>query len=222
MNSLLTKVDKYFHKRSDSIVGIDIGTSTVKIAEISREKNTLVLRNAVLYDLPEHIAEDGFVTDAEALAELLQQLVAKYGIKAQEAVVAVNGRSVFVREVSFPIMTDAELREAIKWDMEKYVPFAPGSYYYDFAIVDKATEESEMKVLLVAAPHDLVNTIVNCVKAAGLKTSVVDIEPLAILRSLTGAENSVVVDLGGDAAQVIVFQNGSPTVMRSCRRGGPR
>lgn len=224
MNNLLTKIDKLFRKKSESVIGIDIGTTTVKLAEIARQGNKLILRNAVLCDLPANIAEDGYITDTSALAELLQQVKAKNGIRTQEAVVAVSGRSIFVREVAFPVMTEAELREAIKWDMEKYVPFAPGSYYHDFVIVGKTSneQEQEMKVLLVAAPQDLVNKIVSGLKTAGLKTMAVDIEPLAIYRTLNGAENSVVVDLGGDAAQVIVFQNGSPTVTRAIPINGHR
>lgn len=222
MNKLLTKVDRYFHKRSNSFVGIDIGTSTVKIAEVYFEKKKLVLRNAVLEALPADMIEDGYISDTQALAQLLERITAKNGIKTQEAVVAVTGRSIFIREVAFPNMTEAELREAIKWDMEKYVPFAPGSYYYDFSIVGKGENDSEMKVLLVAAPQDLVNTIVSTVRTAGLKTMAVDIEPLAIYRTLSQAENSVVVDLGSEAAQVIVFQNGSPTVTRAIPINGRR
>jgi type IV pilus assembly protein PilM len=224
MNNLLTKIDKCFRKKSESIIGIDIGTSNVKLAEIGREKNKLILRNAVLWDLPDNVAEDGYIADIAGLAEILQQVIAKNGIRAQEAVVAVNGRSIFVREVAFPVMAEAELREAIKWDMEKYVPFAPGSYYHDFAIVGKSSDEQEqeMKVLLVAAPQDLVNKLVSTLKTVGLRTMAVDIEPLAIYRTLSGAENSVVVDIGGHAAQVIVFQNGSPTVTRAIPINGQR
>ncbi|MCE5285863.1 MAG: type IV pilus assembly protein PilM [Pelosinus sp.] len=222
MNNLLTKIDKYFHKHSDSILGIDIGTSTIKIVEVNRQKGQLFLRNAVLLDLPANILEDGYIIGITALGTLLQQTIAKNGIKAQEAVVAVSGRSIFVREVAFPTMTKDELKEAIKWDMEKYVPFAPGSYYHDFAIVGKSSEEAEMKVLLVAAPQDLVSTVVSTVRAAGLKTLAVDIESLAIYRSLSGAENAVVVDLGGQAAQVIVYQNGSPCVTRAIPINGQR
>lgn len=222
LNNMWKKVERFLIRSTSEVIGIDIGTSAIKLAEIMWRNDQPVLRSIGSIDLPEKIIADGRIIDSEALADAISQAVTTSGAKAEKAVVAVNGRGVFVREVMFPIMVEAELREAIKWDMEKYVPFAPESYYYDFAIIGEANSGLERKVLLVAAPREMIDNIVDITKTAGLQPVAIDIEPLALYRTLAKAENSLVIDIGGQVTQLVIFQNGSPIVTRMIPLGGQR
>jgi type IV pilus assembly protein PilM len=222
MKKLVDKLQRYFRKSKGSMLGIDIGTSTVKLAELVYNKKHIVLRNAVVVGMPAGLIEDGYVTDETALGELLQNAIVVNGIQAKKVAVTVSGRSVFMREIFFPAMTSKELEEAIKWDMGKYVPFEPDTYHYDYAVIAEGDEAMKMKVLLVAAPHSLLNGMLGGIRKAGLQVLRIDIEPLAIYHSLVEAENSMVVDIGGSAGQVIVFQNGSPNVTRAIPINGER
>lgn len=225
-NKLITKtldrLKKFIINKPKSIVGIDIGTSSVKIAEIDYHQSVPLLKSIGTADVNNIIDDDGNILDIRALTDTIRNLITTNGITAKDAIIAINSRKIFVRVIAFPNMTETELREAVKWDSENYVPYAPGSYYYDFSILGPGTTEMETKVLFVAAPHENVNNIVQVIKEVGLRIAAVDIEPLALYRTINGAENSAVIDIGGAMSQVILFQNGVPSVTRTIPIGGQR
>lgn len=205
---------------NDNVVGIDIGTSSIKIAEITFSENGPLLRRINNMDLPRDIIENGYINDVAQLTETLRQAIAMSAITAKQAVIAVGGQAIFVREVVLPVMNTEELREALRWDMDKYIPYQPESYFFDFAKIGSEKNEMEQRILLAAAPHDIVNAIVAAVKAVGLKPIAVDIEPLAIYRTLEEAENSLIIDIGELETQVTVFQKGTLAVTRAIAMGG--
>lgn len=214
------KIANWLTKPPTRVVGIDIGSGCVKAAEILFSNGQAELSAVGLLDLPENVIEEGYITNTDALTEVIRQLLISSGIVSRELVVAVSGRSVFVREVMLPVMNQEELQEAIKWDMEKYVPYEPGSYYYDFVVIGPGNNELEIKVLLVAAPHGIVNTLVNVVKQADCKPIAIDIEPLAIYRTLRDADNALIIDIGSYVSQLVMFQGASPAVSRFIPLGG--
>jgi len=214
------KIEKFLLRQSANLIGIDIGTGAIKIVEVIWEKGKPVLKNFGIKDLPPKIIEDGCIIDTERLTELLSQLLANTPTTTKNAVVAVGGRVMFARELLFPTMTMAELGEAIKWDLEKYIPYAPDTYYFDYSIVGKGKTDNEVKVLLVASPMENVTNIMAVIKDVGLKLVAVDVEPLALYRIFTEAERSMVIDIGAFLSQVTVFQHGSPAVIRNIPIGG--
>ncbi len=157
---MLKTLQRLFSGPKGNSIGIDIGTESVKLAEVSTTGSEPVLLSVGILPMPETIMNDGRIVDSEALAALLRQLVATSGASSREVVIAIGGRTIFAREVLFPVMEQEELKEAIKWDMDKYVPYEPDSFYHDFAIIGKTQNELELKVLLVAAPLDVVDSSV--------------------------------------------------------------
>ena len=216
------KVKKFLLKKSADFIGIDIGTGAIKIAEIAWQKNQPILKNFAMKTLPDNVMEEGRIINSTLLIETLGQMLATTHISSKNAIIAVGGRGMFARELIFPEMTREELSEAIKWDLEKYIPYAPNSYYFDFIIVGKGDIETEIKALLVAAPYELVNNMTTVLKSVGLTPVAVDIEPLALYRTFIDAQNSMIIDMGALLSQVIVFQKGSPAVIRNIPIGGQR
>jgi type IV pilus assembly protein PilM len=216
------RIEKFLLKKTSNVIGIDIGTGAIKIVEISWKKNRPVLKNFGIKTLSTHIMEDGHIVNSDLLTDTLRQLLATTHTSSKKAIIAVGGRGMFARELVFPIMTREELQEAIRWDLEKYIPYAPNSYYFDFSIMGKGDLETEIKVLLVAAPHELINNITTIVKSVGLLPIAIDVEPLALYRTFTDAENAMLIDIGELLSQVTVFQKGRPVVIRNIPIGGQR
>ncbi|SDF08880.1 type IV pilus assembly protein PilM [Sporolituus thermophilus] len=216
------KLERLFTRKTDHLLGIDIGTGAAKLAEVVFRRGHPLVMAVGMVDVPDGVMENGYIVDSAMLAQTLRQLLVVSGARARDAVFAVGGKSVFVREMLFPAMNEEELREAIKWDIEKYVPYEPDSYYYDFAVVGPGKSELEIKVLLVAAPRAIVDSITTVAKDLGLRPVAVDIEPLALYRTLEEAENALVIDIGCELSQVSVFQQGSLAVMRAIAVGGRR
>lgn len=207
-------------QRPSATVGIDIGSGSIKAVEIHWSKGKPQLTAAGIAALPENTVREGYIVDTDSLADVLERLLASSGITSKHAIVSINGQAIITRELVFPSMSTDELREAIKWDLDKYIPAADvNSYYFDFAIVGQP-QAAEVKVLLVAAPLATIMTLLGVLKGLGLKPMAIDIEPLAVYRTLKDAANSIVIDIGANTCQMTIFQNGSPAVTRFIPLGG--
>lgn len=216
------KLKNLLGHKPDRVIGIDIGTGVVKLAELENSQGRPLLKSYGIVDLAENAIEDGRIVDRAAVADALRKLISTSGTSCRDAVLAVSGRTLFVREIAMPAMTPVELREAIKWELDKYVPYPAESCYFDFAILGSGQTETELRILLVIVPNERVDELVELVKEVGLRPIAIDIEPLALYRTLVAAENSMVIDIGAMSSQLIVFQGGSPAVTRSIPVGGRR
>jgi type IV pilus assembly protein PilM len=214
------KIEGFLLKKTSDVIGIDIGTGAIKIVEITWKKSRPVLKSFGIKTLSAKIIEDGHIINSNLLTATLGQLLATTQTSSKHAIVAVGGCGMFARELVFPVMKRKELQEAIKWDLEKYIPYTSNSYYFDFSILGKGDLETKIKVLLVAAPRDPINSLINVIKSVGLLPIAVDIEPLALHRTFTDAENAMLIDIGELLSQVTVFQEGMPTVLRNIPIGG--
>ena len=220
MINVWKEIKRLLLKQTSDLIGIDIGTGSIKLVEIAWQHDKPILKNFAIKELPDNTLEDGRIIDSQQLTRTLSQLLATTHTSTKNVVVAVGGRIMFARELVFPAMTMAELGIAIKWDLEKYIPYAPNSYYFDYSIVGQGNTETEIKVLLVAAPIDNVTDIINIIKNVGLKLIAVDVEPLALYRIFSDVEKTMVIDIGALLTQVTVFQNASPAVIRIIPIGG--
>lgn len=203
-----------------SLTGIDIGSGSVKLAEVGLGGSQPVLKAVAMRILPPGVFEDGEIVDMNAMVVLLSQLLSDAGSITNDVVVAVSGKNVFVREILFPVMSDADLKEAVKWDLEKYIPLESSLYNYDYCVIGKSKNGEKLRILLVATPHERINTILTMLAGAGLRPIAIDIESLALFRTLDNATNSLVVDVGHLVTQAIVFQDGSPVATRIIPIGG--
>lgn len=209
---------KLFKTKASSHVGLDISTTSIKAVEVAKHRDGVVVQRIGSTEIPEGVMQDGMVADAEKLADVIRTLVATTGIHCKEVTAGLGGRKAYSREISLPVMSEPEMREAIKWDIDQYVPYAPGSYYYDFAVLD--TVENEAKILIVAAQQEPVQLISDLCARAGLKLLAVDFEALALQRTLVQEQNMMVVDIGEVVSQLIIYQERSPVLVRTIPFGG--
>ncbi|MCX7780939.1 MAG: type IV pilus assembly protein PilM [Negativicutes bacterium] len=211
----------FFWRRPASVLGLDIGTTSLKLAEV-RLADPPVLKTYSIVDLPPHAVEDGRIMDEEAVGNVLRRAVAASGSTCRDVVVAATGRSLVVREISMPRMTPEELREALKWDLDKYVPYSADSCYFDFALLGPGQNDREVRILLVIALREQVDRLAGMLKAAGLRAAAIDIEALALHRTIQGVGNAILTDIGAKYTQIIVFQGGIPAVSRIIPVSGDR
>lgn len=209
--------------RPATTIGIDIGSGAIKVAEIDWSHGTPELKAVGIADLPANIVRDGYIVNKTVLAEKMQRLLAMSGVVGRHVVLAVSGQSVLVRELRFPAMSTEELRQVIKWELDKYISSAEvDNYYFDFAVVSPAYKDQEMKVLLVAAPLERIITLTALARELGFKPVAIEIESLALYRTMNNADNSIVVDIGAYLCQLHIFQQGAPLVSRFIPLGGVR
>lgn len=216
MNSLR----KLFSKNSHYMTGIDIGSGFIKVAELEHSHRQPVLTAAGATVLPPGVIIDGVINNVALLVAQIRQLLHSADCRGRSAAFSIGGRSTFVREVVFPFMEPAELNEAISWDIEKYIPFAPDSYYYDYSIIGRAEAGLDMRVLVAASPKEIIDALIAVAKASGLNPVAIDIDVLAAVRVLGEPDSALLVDLGDLNTQITVFQKGCPVAARTVAIGG--
>ena len=160
------------------------------------------------------------IVEEDLLGELLSRMASQHGFSSSQVAVALSGRSLFLREVMFPRMSEKELREAIHWDLEKYVPFSADQLYFDFSVIGPGSTEVDMRVLLAAVPREQVDSLVKVLRKAGLKPVAIEIAPLAVQRTLPLTQDCMLIDLGSEVSQVTLFQKDSPVFTRNIPIGG--
>lgn len=166
--------------KKKSVVGLDIGSSQVKVIELrGYPKATTLLKVGVAPLLPDAIV-DGEVMDREVVIDTIKTLFEKNDIQSKDVVTAVSGRGVIVKKIKMDKMKKSEVSEQIRWEAEQYVPFDIDDVSLAFEIVRQDAGEGQMEVLLVAAKSEVVNSYVSLIKEIGLNPTALDISAFAI------------------------------------------
>jgi len=215
-----------FKKRP--LVGLDIGSSSVKAVELSPKGagKGFELTGLGIAPLPAEAIVQGVFLDSSAIVESIRAAIDSGGIKTREVAAAVAGHSVIVKRVSLPSMTVAELEEQIQWEAEQYIPFDVNEVNLDFEIIGPGEDDGQMDVLLVAAKKDLIDDYVHVIGEAGLTAACVDVAGFAVesafeLNYDTDAEDTVaLVNVGAEVVNISICQAGVPAFTRDINTGG--
>jgi type IV pilus assembly protein PilM len=203
-----------------AFVGLDIGTQNIKVIEVRGFGKSLQVTALAIGDTPPGSIQQGIVTDAKALGAAIKQLCQKNGIRAGKVIAAAAGSAgVVVRVIEVPKMTASELAETMKWEVERHIPFPVNDVEMAYQAVDDPAladpNAQNMEVLLAVAQRDMVAAQLNTLETAGLKAVAIDVEPLAIGRSLLNLsreglanKNVVIVNMGASNTDVAVFKSG--------------
>ena len=211
------------------VVGLDIGTSGVRAAELTLGKHGPTLERFGQVALRPGCVRDGEVTDPDAVALALRQLWVQARFRSRKVVVGVANQKVVVRQVDLPWAPPDELRAALALQVQDFIPMPVEQAILDFHPLDDFHDDSgarKLRVLLVAAAHDMVDSLLTAVDRAGLSPSMVDLTSFAVLRSQIsggggwGVEAEALVDIGASVTNIVVHQGGVPRFVRILLMGG--
>ena len=210
------------------IIGLDIGTTAVRAAELRGKDPATLVRFAQL-QLPPGTMNAGELVEGTALVEVLKDLWARGGFTSKKVAISVSNQSVIARQVELPAMDEDELRGALQFQVQDHIPIPVEEALLDFLLLDEFTSDegaAMMRVLAVAAQRDMVTTLIDLLAQAGLEAVSVDMGPLAGLRALVEAVPSVVegeradVHNGGGVTTITVHESGLPRFVRVLSSGG--
>ena len=161
-----------FFSRSKGVVGLDIGSATVKLVELKEKKGGQyqLVRIGVEPLSPEAIV-DGSIMDSSLVVDAILKLVDQTGVKAAGFATSVSGHSVIIKKIELPVMEPEELDESIQWEAEQHIPFDINDVQLDY--VPLTTQEEievgaeNMEVLLVAVKKEKVNDYRSVIQQAG-------------------------------------------------------
>ncbi|MEM4408763.1 MAG: type IV pilus assembly protein PilM [Candidatus Caldarchaeum sp.] len=211
----------------EHLVGIDIGHSTIKLAQVEKRNQHLHIVSAYSLPTPSDAITEGMVKKPDAVASVIRRGLREGHISASGAVIGVSGSPVIVRSAQLPKMAETQLKKSIRYEASRYVPSSVEDSYVECEIVGPVGE-NQMEVLIVACPKDMVESRVNAVESAGLEVEIVDIDAFALHRALIQAsQNSqwaektvAIVDVGGEGSHVSIIDEDTFALTRFIPIGG--
>ncbi len=212
-------------KKKNSVVGLDIGSSEIKAVELT--------------DFGESVKITGFgctrIQPGDDLSVAIAQVLQTSGIKSKRVVTSVSGRSVIVRYITLPYMSEEELKSALRFEADKYIPFEIDEVMIDGQKLEDVETtgmpDKEIRVLLCAAKKDLVQEHIHLIQEAGLTPVAIDVDSFALGNAFdlhiqnsprVDDEDKVValVDVGASKTNVNILRGSVTCFSREVYLGG--
>jgi len=208
------------------IIGLDIGSSTVKAGEVVETGTGQSLKSFGMITIPSGAIEEGNVRDPDVVADAIKKLFKENGIKEQNVAISIGGLSVIVKKINVATMEETDLQETINLEAEQYIPFDISDVNLDFQILGESEHNpNQMSVLLVAAKKETITDYINLVNMAGLNPCVIDIDGFALQNNYemnyetAEEENIALIDIGASKTSLNILKGDSSVFMRDVSLG---
>ena len=214
-------------QKSNNVIGLDIGTSSIKLIEIEESKGGHRLKNFGISTLPKDAIVNGSIVNHDAVVSSIQQILSNLKIKTRDVVASISGHPVIIKKITMPLATDEELEESIKFEAEQYIPFDLEEVNIDFQVLTVEEEKADqMNVMLVAAKKVMINDYTKVLSDAGLTPVILDIDVFALENAfeinypMDEDQNAALIDVGASTININVIKGGLSAFTRDVFLGG--
>jgi len=212
---------------AQQVFGLDIGTSLTKIVEIKGTSERRVLAAAGFVQTSARGGMSESDADLHVVAASIRDLARELKVSTPNVIASLPESQIFTRVIEMPSLTENELRSAIKYEAEQYIPISLSDVKLDYQIISNTTTQSgekKMEVLLVAAPNILVKRYLSIISMAGLKPYALETEITATARSLVNVNSlsptTMILDIGATTTKISVVLDHKISFTRSVAIGG--
>jgi len=203
--------------------GLDIGVSTVKVVSVDKNKNSYELVSLAEARSPGGAWLSGGDEAMKQMAMVIKKLVKDVGLKQKKVVFSLPENEVVSRLIPMPAMKDNEIKAALRFEAETFVPYPLEDVQLDYEIVSK-DETGKMLVFAVAAKTELIDKYLKLLKMSGLSPMAVEAQAVALVRSVQHStefeKSAMLVDLGDKFSDVVVFKDRKIFMTRVVSVGG--
>ncbi|MEQ8820073.1 MAG: type IV pilus assembly protein PilM [Sumerlaeia bacterium] len=212
---------------SKSIIGLDVGSSKVKAIQLKKKGNRLELERFGIADVfpnGDRSAAQGDVRQLQMQA--VRRALEAGKINAKYCVSAVSGESIIVRYIQLPQMPEAELKNALRWEAEEYIPFSIEEVNIDSVVLGPSATQGKVDVLLCAAKKDMVSDHLEIVRSVNLTPAVVDVDSFAFLNTFEycyqpqPTDCVALVNIGAEITNINIYIGGTSRFSRDISVAG--
>ena len=207
-----------------AVVGLDIGSSSIKAVELKNTKQGYELVSFGLEPLAQDTVVDGAIMDAPLVAGAISSIFETQSVKTKNVATAVSGHSVIVKRVSLPMMTEEELFDRIQSEASQHIPFDIADVNLDHQLLESV--DSQLDVLLVAVKKDKILNHTNVLAQAGKNSVVVDIDAFALQNCFEvnydpePGQTIALLNIGASVMNINIVRGGIPLFTRDVSVGG--
>ena len=210
-------------------VGLDLGGTSVRAAVIDAAKNGHELKRYGEMPLPQGSVVGGDVVDDLAVIEAVTALWKREKLPRKRVVMGAASQRLVVRQVDVPAMDDNELRDALPYQVQDFIPIGVDEAILDYVpLEDFVTPDGEpmRSILVVAVYRDIVDALLQVTGKVGLQVEAIDLQAFGLVRAIFGMAPAIdnplhaIVDVGASVSQVVIAKGGQARFVRLLPRGG--
>ncbi len=222
--------------KKNQLVGLDIGSHTIKLVEIDHTKKGMILKNFGVIGLPPDAIVEGAIKEMEIVASAIKNLYKNLKVKNKNVATSISGYSVIVKKIEVSGKEDTELEKSIQDEAEQYIPFDINDVNLDYDILTPSSasneEEEEEKasstrkeIMLVAAKKDIVEDYDGLLQLAGLNPAVLDVDAFALQNAFEISAGGIegcyaLVNIGAEELGINAVKDGISMFTRDSSYGG--
>jgi len=181
-----------------NLVGLDIGSSSVKAVELSRKGPALQLLNMGFENLQTDTIVDGQIMELNNVSNVISNIFNEHQIRTPRVAAGVSGHSVIVKNIVLPAMSQEELQESFSWHAEEHIPFDIADVNLDYELTSKSTES--LHVLMAACKSDKIANVKQAIQLAGKQPVIIDVDAFAL-------QNCYEVNYQPKAGEIVALLN---------------
>ncbi len=208
------------------LVGLDIGSTFIKVAELKISKKRTSLKKFGLARIPHGAILEDRIKDKDTVAGVIKKLFKDHKIKEKNVAISTGGHSVVIKTISTAKVPARELHKTIFSEAEQYIPYDVEDVNIDYQILGDSEYSSEqMNILLVAAKKDLVAEYIELIQTAGLNPKIIDVDTFALqnvyetLPGLSPDTVALLVDVGASKISLNILKGSNSLMMRDTVSG---
>jgi type IV pilus assembly protein PilM len=213
--------------KSKAIVGLDIGSSSIKAVELQRSRNEIMVSHLAVEPLASDIVVDSMIVDSGGVASAISKIFSERAFKAKQVATSVSGHSVIVKKISMQAMEEPELGDAVRSEAAQYIPFDMSDVNVDYQVLTQNLEGNPtIDVLLVAVKKDKILNYSNALQLSGRQPAIIDIDAFALQNcyeyNYDPAPNATaaLLNIGASVMNINIVKGNIPLFTRDVSVGG--
>lgn len=222
--------------KSKSQLGVDIGTSNIKIVQLRPVGDKFELETYGIVNAAYQIENKDSAAAIAQTAKVLKDLIKKAGVSVKKIVASLPNSVVFTSMIEMPRIPENELKTAVEFEAKKYVPLPLDEVALSWSVINSnkkqitkdtnlghvAQPDTKQKILLTAVPTIVIDNYVKVFEQAGLEPEALEIEALALIRSLVGEDtnNILLIDMGARNTSINLVDDGYLRLSKNLTVGG--
>lgn len=212
--------------KSKKVLGLDIGTSTIKLAELEVSRRGATLHRFALSPTPAGAIAGGEITSPALVSDVVKNLATELKSSRKNVSAGLWGTSVIVKRITIPQMEEKLVAGQIRWEAEQYIPFDINEVNIDFEVLQNYhSNPDSMDVLLVAARQEATYLYQDIVHGAGLQCSILDLGGFALANCFqknweSKGQTIGLLNIGAGITNFVVVENGEIVFCRDIPVGG--
>jgi type IV pilus assembly protein PilM len=213
-------------KSVNELMGVDIGSASIKVCVLKRVKEGLRIHHMVKKHYKEELLSDGNIVDPVFIAQELKKIIGESQIRTKAVACALSSYTIITKKIVAPFVEEDELENTIRLEVEAVIPFPLKDIYYSHYVLGvDPDQEDMMHVQIVAAKKEIVDGYVDTFNLAGLNLQILDVDVLGVINMVEQIYNQqgtsvVAVDIGASVTNIAIMKAERLEFTREILMGG--